>query len=128
MVNDMISLLNCTTRFDARYNLLRAAVSKDKPAARSLRAQLATAGGDEPTFALARRELGARGGFIPLMQHFPVREGYDRGYAIPWGARDYRLADWMEQNPGAWCRKGGGGDEAAGGRSESSSQSAMEVV
>jgi hypothetical protein len=127
MVQDMVSLLGCSTRFDARYNLLRAAVAKDKAAARTLRAQLAGAGGEGPTLELVQRELAGRRGFLPLMQHFPVREAFDQGYALPWGARDYRLSEWMEQNPEAWGGNGGGvgaggGGAAAGASSRSSSE------
>jgi hypothetical protein len=106
MVVDMVSLLGCATRFDDRYNLLRAAVAKDRAAARQLRAELAAAGGEESAMALARQELGARGGFIPLAPHFPVRESYDSGYSIPWGARDYKLASWMEENAAEWQQQG----------------------
>lgn len=107
MVRDMVSILGCPSRFDARYELLRAAVQKDKQAARRFRQQLVGSGGEDAAQALAERELADRGGFIPLMQHFPLREAYDRGYSLPWGGRDYRLALWMEENRGVWERQGG---------------------
>ncbi|KAI8474298.1 MAG: tubulin-tyrosine ligase family-domain-containing protein [Monoraphidium minutum] len=118
MVRDMVSLLGCATRFDARYNLLRAAVAKDRAAARRLRGQLAGGGGDDAALALARREVARRGGFLPLMPYFDVDGAFTKGYAIPWGARDFKLAEAMAKGGGPRQPGGGGGSggkEGGGG-------------
>ena len=120
MVRDMVALLGCSTRFDARYQLLRAAVAKDKAAARRFRQQLMTPGGsaqggggaEGDALALAKAELRRRGGFAPLAPRFPLREAYEKGYALPWGALDYELADWMAAHPEEW-RDGGASDAGA---------------
>lgn len=120
MVRDMVSLLHCAGRFAPRYALLRAAVSKDRAAARAVRAELLAAGSDGAALALAARELGGRGRFLPLMPHFPLRAAYGKGYALPWSARDYALADWMAAQGADWQSGGGsgGGDVASGGRDQ----------
>jgi hypothetical protein len=71
MVQDMVGILNCQQRFLPRYGQQQAGQKLPPQTARRLQASL---GKDDE--ALQRRrvetELKHRGGFLPLMAHYPV--------------------------------------------------------
>eukprot|EP00878_Enallax_costatus_P040036 GHUV01046010.1.p1 GENE.GHUV01046010.1~~GHUV01046010.1.p1 ORF type:complete len:602 (+),score=176.12 GHUV01046010.1:192-1997(+) len=71
MVQDMVNILNCSRRFLARYGQVKAGSKLPAPQAAAVRATLTR--NDEAS--IRRRvefELKHRGGFLPLMGHYPV--------------------------------------------------------
>lgn len=70
LVRDMVSLLGCRTRFLARYRQDKSVPNGGKSA--ELSGQHGSASVTTPALRRVQMELRQRGGFIPLMGHFPV--------------------------------------------------------
>lgn len=71
MVQDMVNILNCKRRFLARYGQLKAGHKLPAPQAAAVRATL-TRNDEATTKRKVEFELKHRGGFLPLMGHYPV--------------------------------------------------------